>query len=79
MIRIRRADGKVMTLPKEANFIEIANDSGDLACVVYKDNTGVIHVINPGEDDFNRYTKLFPDVKISPIVNYNALPTSPNN
>ena len=60
MIRIRKADGSVIEVPRDGHFVELVSDAdGSVGSVVYSIQPGVISRIIPGSEDARRYAQMF--------------------
>lgn len=69
-IKVRLKNGKLYNV-KDAAFVEICNDVGALACLVYMQNSGVVKVCYPNDEEYARYLtfykgKRLPFYKINP-------------
>ncbi len=60
MIVIRRVDGSTVSIPPDAQFVELVNDlDGAVMVVFFQVQPGMILKINPGSADAVRYEQLF--------------------
>lgn len=62
MIRVRCANkqGSIVPLPKDAAFIELCDDQGNIAAVVsYDPLTKSVNIFDNNSDKANRYKQLF--------------------
>ena len=62
MIRVRCANkqGSIVPLPKDAAFIELCDDQGNIAAVVsYDPLTKSVNLFDSNSDKANRYKQLF--------------------
>jgi hypothetical protein len=60
MVRVRYKDGKTSSPIHNATFVEIIDpDTNKIAVLVYRDAVGGVHVIEAGDPDAVRYSKLF--------------------
>ena len=67
MIRLRDKQGN--TIPGDnVGFIEVCDVDGNVACAVYPDSYGFVHVITAQSKESARYSQIF-KVKFSKIVN----------
>lgn len=57
-IKIRLKNGKAYSV-KDASFVEICNDAGDLACLVYMMDSGWVKICEPSDPEFSRYLAAF--------------------
>ena len=57
-IKFRLKNGKLYNV-KDAAFVEICDESNQLACLVYMRNDGSVQVLQPGDDAFIRYIKFY--------------------
>lgn len=67
MIRIRNKDGSVNEHP-DSKFVEICDPNGDIITLVYQHGDGEIHIVEPGDDQADRYSKLFKVKFIEKII-----------
>ena len=58
-LRLRTVDNQVLTLDDKIRFVELVDDEGVLASVVYPDGASQVVVAVPGEDQYSKYCKLF--------------------
>jgi hypothetical protein len=67
MIRLRDKHGN--EIPGDAlGFVEVCDTEGNVACAVYPDSHGFVHVITAQSKEATRYSQIF-KVKFSKIVN----------
>lgn len=59
MIRLRTVQNQLVDLPSETRFVELLDQQGLLAAVVYQDEQGVVVQAQPGSPPFDRYCRLF--------------------
>lgn len=59
MIRIREADGRVMVVDESYRFVEICDMDGRVARVLYFDAYGVLHDVEAGSPEAERYRRAF--------------------
>jgi len=59
MLRLRHTDGKAQDMPPTARFIELTDEEGKVAVLIYQDDRGACHVIRPGDQEATRYAKLY--------------------
>lgn len=59
MIRVRATDGKAYKLNDSARFVEICDDKGNLAAVVFLKDNGEVSVVSIEDKEFYKYTKAF--------------------
>lgn len=57
-IKFRTRDGKLYNV-KDAAFVEICDDSNNVACLVYITDAGMVHVCSPNDDKFKRYLAFY--------------------
>lgn len=67
MLRLRSKEG-IVTEIQDLQFVEICDQDGGVARVLYQDANGIIRGFQSGEPDADRYAKLF-NVNFTPIVN----------
>lgn len=67
MIRLRDKQGNVIP-GDDTGFIEVCDVDGNVACAVYPDSHGFVHVITAQSKEAARYSQIF-KVKFSKIVN----------
>lgn len=58
MLRIRQSTGQTQII-QGTNFVEICDEDGGIAAVVYKDAAGRIRILEPGEEQFSRYISMY--------------------
>lgn len=51
-------DGKLYTA-KDARFVEICDESNQLACLVYMKDDGAVQILEPGDKAFYRYLRFY--------------------
>lgn len=67
MIRLRDKHGT--EVPSEnLGFVEVCDTEGNVACAVYLDSHGFVHVVTEQSKESQRYSQIF-KVKFSKIVN----------
>ena len=67
MIRLRDKHGN--EVPSEnLGFVEVCDVDGGVACAVYLDSHGFVHVVTEQSKESQRYAQIF-KVKFSKIVN----------
>lgn len=59
MIRIRTVDGKAFKMSDAARFVEICDDNGGLAAVVFQNDNGAVRVVSVEDKEFYRYMKSY--------------------
>lgn len=60
MIWLRNEDGKRFSTEKlGTKYIEICDDEGNLAAVVFNSTPGVISIIQEGDVEFHKYVKHY--------------------
>lgn len=60
MLRLRHADGKTQPLPASACFVEMVDDeTGNVAVVVYREKSGMTHVLRGNDAEAIRYAQLY--------------------
>jgi len=63
MLRIRTPDGETIVLDGDPSaFVEICDVEGDIAQLVYRDSSGIIHIVSADDPEAANYARLF-DVK----------------
>ncbi|MFN5249876.1 MAG: hypothetical protein ACK5DE_02415 [Bacteroidota bacterium] len=68
MIRLRDKHGNEITPDTNLGFVEVCDLDGNVACAVYPDSHGFVHVITAQSKEAARYSQIF-KVKFSKIVN----------
>lgn len=68
MIRLRDKQGNEITPDTNLGFVEVCDLDGNVACAVYPDSHGFVHVITSQSKESARYAHIF-KVKFSKIVN----------
>lgn len=58
-IQLRTSTNKVQQLSPDVRFVELVDGAGALACAVYEDEAGIIHIIRKGDAMFTRYVNMF--------------------
>lgn len=59
ILRIRKTDGTVQVVPRGI-FVEVCDEDGKVACVVYQTSKGVIRVITPEDrNEVQQYKGIF--------------------
>lgn len=59
MIRTRNTEGKIKNLSEDDRFVEIVDEIGTVAFVVYCDDNGRVVILEPNTPEGRRYAKLF--------------------
>jgi len=67
MIRLRDKHGNEFS-EDNLGFVEVCDMDGNVACAVYPDSHGFVHVITAQSKEAARYEQIF-KVKFSKIVN----------
>ena len=57
-IKFRLKNGKLYDV-KDASFVEICDDTNQLACLVYMTHEGIVHVLTPDDKRFRRYVDSY--------------------
>lgn len=65
MIRVRTVDGKAFNMTAAARFVEICDDSGKVAAVVFQNDNGHVRVISAEDAEFYKYLKSY---KLKPSI-----------
>lgn len=68
MIRLRDKQGIDIASDANLGFVEVCDLDGNVACAVYPDSHGFVHVITAQSKEAARYSQIF-KVKFSKIVN----------
>lgn len=68
MIRLRDKHGNELAPDTNLGFVEVCDLDGNVACAVYPDSHGFVHVITSQSKEADRYSQIF-KVKFSKIVN----------
>ena len=68
MIRLRDKHGNLLSLPFEPGFVEVCDINGDVACAVYSDSKGFVHIVTNQSHEAKRYAEIF-KLKFTPIIN----------
>lgn len=71
MLKIRSTDGKAYKLNDKAKFIEICDNEGNIAAVVFIRSDGIIRICKLGEEEFNNYITAF-RLHTSKLINTNG-------
>lgn len=58
VIKLRLKNGKLFTA-KDAAFVEICDESNQLACLVYMKDDGSVQIMDPGDKEFHRYIRFY--------------------
>lgn len=66
MLRLRKDDGAVLEVT-QSTFVEVADDHGDIAYLIYTTPSGVVKLINANDPEAERYSHLF-HVKFCPVI-----------
>lgn len=69
MLRLRNDKGATTELG-DSQFVEICDQTGDIAVLFYKDAQGFIHTVRAGDAEAKKYEELF-GVKFVPLVKLN--------
>lgn len=68
MIKLRNAEGKCFSVAKlDMKFVEICDQDGDIAALVYMPDNTSVSVVQPGDVEFERYVRKFKLQKTSVI------------
>lgn len=67
MIRVRTVEGKAYKMADTARFIEICDETGGVAAVVFQHDKGGVRVITAEDAEFYRYLKSY---KLKPAEVY---------
>lgn len=67
MLRIRDRTGKTAEIQEQFRFVEICDNRGDIAKLLYTDDAGAVKVIGAGEPEALRYAQLF-NVNFCPVI-----------
>lgn len=67
MIRLRDKHGNEIPENKDLGFVEVCDLNGNVACAVFADSHGFIHVITQKSKESQRYSQIF-KVKFSSII-----------
>lgn len=68
MLRLRRADGTTLEIEGQPSpFVEICDQEGDVAQLIYTDSSGVIRVVTADDPEASNYARLY-DVKFVKIL-----------
>jgi hypothetical protein len=59
MIRVRTVDGKAYKMSPTARFVEICDEEGKVAAVVFQNDNGAVRVISVEDKEFHRYAKSY--------------------
>lgn len=65
MIRVRTVEGKAYKMAETARFVEICDDEGGVAAVVFQNDNGVVRVVSAEDKEFYRYLKSY---KLKPTM-----------
>ena len=59
MIRVRTVEGKAFKMSDTARFVEICDDAGGLAAVVFQNDNGAVRIVSVEDKEFYRYMKSY--------------------
>lgn len=59
MIRVRTTDGKAYKMNPAARFVEICDEEGKIAAVVFQKDNGEVRVVSTEDKEFYRYVKSY--------------------
>lgn len=69
MIRVRTTDGKAYKMAESARFVEICDNAGGVAAVVFQNDKGVVRVVSTEDKEFFRYIKSY-GLKPSTVIDH---------
>lgn len=70
MIRVRTETGKAYIMTPSARFVELCNDDGEIAVLVFMKDDGEVQILHPSDSTFRNYVKSY-KLKSTGIVNTN--------
>lgn len=59
MIRVRTTEGKAYKMSDSARFVEICDEEGKVAAVVFQKDNGEVRVVSAEDKEFYRYLKSY--------------------
>lgn len=59
MIRVRTVEGKAYKMAETARFVEICDDEGGVAAIVFQNDNGAVRVVSADDNEFYRYLKSY--------------------
>jgi hypothetical protein len=65
MIRVRTVEGKAFNMAPSARFVEIRDESGKVAAVVFQNDNGHVRIISAEDAEFYKYLKSY---KLKPSI-----------
>mgnify|MGYP007111680038 FL=1 len=65
MIRVRTVEGKAFNMAPAARFVEICDESGKVAAVVFQNDNGHVRIISAEDAEFYKYLKSY---KLKPSI-----------
>lgn len=68
MIRLRKANGDILTLPADVQFVEVTDSDGRVGSVFFLDSNKTVGVFGHGTEEARRYKRLYPNVEFCSIV-----------
>lgn len=71
MLRIRTIDGKAYRLQDSARFVEICDNGGNVAAVVFLRDDGSITLCRVGDEEFESYIQAY-KISKSKLVSKNV-------
>ena len=72
MIRVRTVEGKAYKMAETARFVEICDNEGGVAAIVFQNANGAVRVVSTEDKEFYRYVKSYglkPSVVIDHVIN----------
>lgn len=58
MIKLRTTTGRSYSLSKDVRFVELRDGEENIALLIYLDDAGVVHVVEPGSPEMKNYLNL---------------------
>jgi len=73
MMRFRdRKSGKTVEIQDQLRFLEICDNDGLIAMLVYADESGAVKLIRAGDPEARRYSQIFEDAKFCDVLPVSA-------
>lgn len=70
MLRIRKTDGTAEEIREDLKFVEVCDDMGRIAVLIFRDSAGKIKVVQHNDPEAEKYRRLFKNQQIEfcPVV-----------
>lgn len=72
MVRVRTTSGKAYEMSQSARFVELCDDIGNLAMLVFLKDSGEVQILNPEDSAFHSYAKSY-NLKTAAVDEYYAV------